>query len=461
MRRPLPDQLSVRHLLAVAAVVLYLGWVAASAATAPPIDRGTTRSTADPPADGSVLASNATLVGMQGSFRAADGTVAVVREDGSIARETDRTPWANFDVEPLDGDRVLVSFLERDADDCGPYESPCARTGFRIYNLSTDDPLEREWTIPVRRHLNRESHDADVLPNGDVVVADMEQERIVVVNETGEVVWEWRAESFYEAPEDPTLTDWLHVNDVDAIGEDRFLVSVRNANQLLVIERGEGVVEVVNEDDGGDDESCRGDGQLVDADGDGDVRCGDPDVFDHQHNPQWLSPTEILVADSDNDRVVLVKKRDGDWAVTWSLDSAGGIPFRWPRDVDRLANGNLLITDSLNDRIVEVDWNGTVVWSSSPAGITIPYEADRLPGGEYGAGTRTGNGTAAPGSGVEPPGGVSTPSNDHVPVLTDLYRGAVGTIALPHWFSQWHFLGGALTLVVATGSLAGGRLSGD
>jgi hypothetical protein len=101
----------------------------------------------------------------------------------------------------------------------------------------------------------------------------------------------------------------LHINDVDVIGEDRYLVSVRNANQLLIIERGRGVVEVINEDDDRNDASCRGSGQLRDTDGDRDVRCGDPSILDHQHNPQYLEEGAILAADSENDRVVELTKR--------------------------------------------------------------------------------------------------------------------------------------------------------
>ena len=51
----------------------------------------------------------------------------------------------------------------------------------------------------------------------------------------------------------------------------------------------------------------------------------------------------------------------------------------WPRDADRLPNGNTLITDSRNGRIIEVTPSGEVVWSYG--GLKVPYDADLLPDG--------------------------------------------------------------------------------
>lgn len=194
-----------------------------------------------------------------------------------------------------------------------------------------------------------------MLPSGNIVFADMERERISIIDlEKRDVVWSWNASQYYEAPDDPTKTDWLHINDVDRIGDGRFLVSVRNANQLVIIERGQGVVEVINEN-------------------------GDEDVLNKQHSPQWLGENATLVADSDNRRVVEPhwNETTGTWEVTWSVSKVDGIRFDWPRDADRLPSGNTLITDSRNNRVVEVNENGNLVASyrTSP----LLYEADLAP----------------------------------------------------------------------------------
>jgi len=55
----------------------------------------------------------------------------------------------------------------------------------------------------------------------------------------------------------------------------------------------------------------------------------------------------------------------------------------WPRDADRLPNGHTLMADSNGDRVLEVDENGTVVWSID---IGFPYEAERLGTGDESTG---------------------------------------------------------------------------
>jgi hypothetical protein len=78
------------------------------------------------------------------------------------------------------------------------------------------------------------------------------------------------------------------------------------------------------------------------------------------------------------------------------------------------------VTDTLNKRVVEVDRNGTVVWSTSID--QIPYEAERLPEGERATGERYGD--------------VNTADADRIPVLdpaVSLARGAVPS--LPYWFA--------------------------
>jgi hypothetical protein len=249
----------------------------------------------------------------------------------------------------------------------------------------------------------------------------MEHERVVVVDRSGEVVWQWNASSYYDAPADPTRTDWLHVNDLDYLGDGRFLVSVRNANQLLVVDRREGVVEVVNED-------------------------RDPAVLDEQHNPQYLGPGRVLVADSGNDRVVELRRNDsGEWQVAWQLRGAGGIGFEWPRDADLLPNGNVLVTDTFNDRLVEVTRNGSLVWSTSTR--PIPYEADRN-GTEYPRAIS--NVTGGPASG---PTAATGDRTTDLPLLPEAYGGFVGTVPVPYWFGLPKFVGLILTLLAVIGGL--------
>jgi len=390
--------------------------------------------------------SNQTVVSVQG-FRLAGSVQGLNGSD--VAWELQGAD-SYFETERLADGTVVVAFLEEGARECGEFDPPCARTGYRIVEPSDGDgggpAVVDEWSFPVRSGTNSEVHAVDPLPDGGFAVVDMEYERLLVV-EDGGVAWQWNASELYDAPPDPTTVDWLHINDVEHVGEDRFLVSVRNANQLVVVERSAGAVEVINEDPGGDDSTCTQRGQLDDysGDSDGDVRCGDPAVLNHQHNPHWLGDGAVLVADSDNDRAVELRRTDDGWEPVWTLESAGDLRFNWPRDADRLPGGNTLVTDTRNERILEVDPNGTVVWSVSTE--VVPYEADRVPVGER---------TGVPSHGADVDGGPARadPESGDVPLLSPAVVGLQAVLPwLPYWVGELQVFVAAVSLVLVAGGV--------
>ena len=427
---PVPDLRRGSYLI-LFGVVLFVLTLVSSAMLAPAI--GTASETDK---------TSRTLVGSQGGGPGWHeyGSVYLLNGTNTTWRESSADSY--FDVTQTENGTVLAAFMDSGYASCGPYESPCTRTGFRVIDPGKDPQVLSEYSFPVRTNKNSEVHDVERLESGEYLVTDMEYERIFTVK-NGEVTWQWNASSFYDAPQDPTTTDWLHINDVDVISTGRYLVSVRNANQILVVERGEGVVDVINEDTtDSNDANCRTSGQLTDYDNDGDIRCGDPDVLNHQHNPQWLGDGAVLVADSENDRVVeLHRTEGGEWEPAWAVDKVEGVEFDWPRDADRLPNGNTLITDTLNRRLVEVDESGTVVWSVRTE--RIPYEADRLPYGEpVGAPTYTSNGSS-----------VDSPDAG-VPGLSLLLVGLRAVVpSTPFWFREPQL---GLTLVSALLIVVGG-----
>ena len=403
--------------LVVLGCLCLLGTVVVGAALAPP---GTT---GDAPDGNDSDDAGRTLLGVQGVGSYHDGG-SVRHLDGTGERWRESTAPVYFDVTQLDDGRVLAGYMAGGYESCGPYESPCHRTGYRIIDPDPSPEVVEEWSFPVRNRVASEVHDVEPLPDGGFVLADMEHERILIV-EDGEVTWEWEASTRYAAPDDPTTEDWLHINDVDRIGDGRFLVSVRNANQLVVLERGEGVVEVINED----------------PDGDSSDPTGDPSVLYHQHNPQWLGDGAVLVADSENHRVVeLHRTEGGEWEPVWVLDGAGGQNFDWPRDADRLPNGNTLITDTRNARLVEVNESGRVVRERQLDYRALPYEADRLPEGETVGGPTYDDAETA---------GVAGGS---VPVLTPILRLASAAVRLPLWVGELHVFTTLVSLaLVGTG----------
>ncbi|WP_435127468.1 aryl-sulfate sulfotransferase [Halobaculum sp. D14] len=290
----------------------------------------------------------------QGSTKKPAGLVAV-NPDGSTKWQFDGSKHgANwfYDVDPLDNGNLLVVSTNRD--------------GTLVFELNPETK-EMVW----REHLDiHDTHDVDMLPSGNLVVANMRQwnesaersdDRVFVYNRTtDEVLWEWTFRKHYPNSTDGGFSkDWTHVNDVDRIAPGEFLVSPRNFDQAIVINRSTKAIEY-----------------RLGAD-------GNHDVLHEQHNPDWLvsesgNPT-VLVADSENDRVVEYAKRGGEWVETWSVGTG---QLSWPRDADRLPNGNTLIVDSLNHRVIEVTPTGKIVWEYFAT--WGPYDAERV---AYGGGS--------------------------------------------------------------------------
>jgi hypothetical protein len=237
-----------------------------------------------------------------------------------------------------------------------------------VYEVNPDTG-ERVWTevLPIT-----DTHDVDRISEDELLVANMRNssgdtsdERIYVYNRTtDEVTWEWEFENHYPLSTDvgvPNTDDWTHVNDVDEIAPGTFLVSPRNFDQVIAIDREtkETTMRL------GEDENHT--------------------VLDEQHNPTYLegengTPT-LLVADSENDRVVEYARLDGSWERIWTV---GTDQLSWPRDADRLPNGNTLIVDTLNQRVIEVTPRGEIVWELFAP--WAPYDAERLAYGDEAGG---------------------------------------------------------------------------
>ena len=102
------------------------------------------------------------------------------------------------------------------------------------------------------------------------------------------------------------------------------------------------------------------------------------------HSAERLPNGDTLISDTTNDRVFRV---DATGEIVWSSDDWGGgngtlsdgSHLHYPNDAELLETGTLLITDRNNDRVIEVDDAGQIVWSFTQ--LTRPHNGDRLPGG--------------------------------------------------------------------------------
>ena len=249
----------------------------------------------------------------------------------------------------------------------------CTRNGYERVNLTTGD-VTRLWSRVTPGKEATRYHDADRVNATSLVVADIYLDRVFLVNTTtGRTSWSWNASDAFDPQRTggPYPEDWSHINDVEALEDGRIMVSIRNHDRVVFLNRSTGLQE--NWTLGAEDEY----GTLYE-----------------QHNPDYI-PREnggpaVLVADSENNRVVEYQRQNGTWNRTWTWRDAR---MQWPRDADRLPNGNTLITDSNGNRVFEVNRRGEVVWSVN---IAFPYEAERLETGDEST-----NGPSASKAGLE------------------------------------------------------------
>ena len=92
---------------------------------------------------------------------------------------------------------------------------------------------------------------------------------------------------------------------------------------------------------------------------------------------QRLSDGNTLITDTENHRVIEV---DPTRQIVWQYGTTGvnDVLFN-PRDAERLDNGNTLISDTDHTRVVEVDPGKNIVWEFT--NVQLPTDADRLPNG--------------------------------------------------------------------------------
>ncbi|WP_435182074.1 aryl-sulfate sulfotransferase [Halorussus sp. AFM4] len=349
-----------------------------------------------------------------------------------------------YDVDPLDNGNLLVTGARQGG------------TTIYEYNPETN---ERVW---VKQFDGvHDTHDADLINNGtELLVANMRnynttsetnEDRIFVYDrEQEKITWEWQFEDHtnwtkdqggdYAA--DPPNNDWTHVNDVDKIDDGQFLASPRNMDQVMVINRSTKAIDMRLGSD------------------------GNHSILYEQHNPQYLESQNgtpaMLVADSENDRIVEYAKRGDEWKRTWELGSSQD--FNWPRDADRLPNGNTLIVDTNNQRVIEVTPQGEIVWEFYAP--WAPFDVERMQLGDEPGGPTIADQAAAGKYDLSGSAGLTPGTGDRLTFSQWLSAAFAGTVVSgpvdafanrwskiapwvrPVWMGPWDFVGVVFAVLV-------------
>ena len=297
----------------------------------------------------------------------ADASIVAFAPNGSTLYYNETYDYY-FDVDPVPGttrsvEYVAVEFVNANCD----LESritggrPCSRNVVERVNLSTGE-VTRLFDYKTRPKDVGGWHDVDRVGEDRFVVAGSTNDRVFVYNTTtGLIEWQWSVQSGFDTESGGLFpSDWAHLNDVERLPDGRIMVSARNQDQVVFLDPETGV----------DDEWTLGTDD-------------DYDTLYEQHNPDFI-PAErggpaVLVADSENNRLVEYQRVEGEWEQTWTWQDTS---VQWPRDGDRLPNDHTLVTDSGGDRVLEIDERGEVVWSVP---VDTPYEAERLGTGDESA----------------------------------------------------------------------------
>jgi len=102
------------------------------------------------------------------------------------------------------------------------------------------------------------------------------------------------------------------------------------------------------------------------------------------HSAKLMKNGNIIISDTGRDRVLEINRKG---KVIWSSEQWNGGTGRlsdgshlwYPNDVEETSRGKLLISDRNNNRMVEVDKQGNIIWEYSK--LKHCHDADRLPNG--------------------------------------------------------------------------------
>jgi hypothetical protein len=222
-----------------------------------------------------------------------------------------------------------------------------------LYQLGADGEVRRSWRI-TNKHGGLLG-DRRMLPNGNILAAGIYCDCVKEIDyETREPVWEWHARNAFQDYDDEGVfpggrnfgqksayasysrvdtinpTSWAHLNHAQALPNDNVLVSLRNFDLVVEVNR---------------------EGQIVWSYG--------PGLIKHQHTPRVLDDGILAVFDNGNSRAILVDR--GTQEVLWEYSGLENTAVMG--EISRLADGNYKILSSLENVIMVVSQEGEVRWS--------------------------------------------------------------------------------------------------
>jgi len=257
--------------------------------------------------------------------------------------------------------------------------------------IELDGTVIRSWQDD-KGSGTTDGHDIQLLPNGNALVLGIEAHAVdsrrlfaggvasairldATLSETtpdGAIAWRWSTWSrISEAemttdptkPLDPTYYEVVHANSIEPMPDGDILVSLRNIGSVVKLGRQTG--EIVWRLGG-----TRSDFRIK----------GDPlGGFYRQHDARLVGPNRILLFDNGNQhepaesRVVEYRLDPEAKTATmvWQFRRSPALFARVSGSVQRLSNGNTLVSWGPRGVVTEVDPSGVIVWEAKTPGFGV------------------------------------------------------------------------------------------
>ncbi len=277
------------------------------------------------------------------------------------------------------GSQPFGMTLDADYISSGPFEGHFLITDEPGATIIVTPELEEVWRTNIPGPF---VHESELLPNGNVMITDTHEHRLIEVdiNHPNQIVWQWDASDSnvinwtafaiqegwsqeaveYVSNQEPEDGDWTHMNDVEFINGTEL---ERNYDSLLVSMRNFDLIFEVN---------YTASKEIL-------WYYGEPknhDILYEQHNPDIRENGNIIICDSENSRIIEIDYETKETEWVFSLDFPNG-QLRWARDCDDLGNGIYMVTDSNNGRVLLVDRETkSVIKEYGKDWLVQPYESD-------------------------------------------------------------------------------------
>ncbi len=181
---------------------------------------------------------------------------------------------------------------------------------------------------------------ATFLPNGHVLITDQSNERVIEVNRNKHIVWQYGVTGFVGSGFD----ELSNPNSAELLANGHILIADENNNRAIEVDRDFNIIHTFTA--GGTVSGVAFASRLANG--------------------------NTLITDSNDSRIVEVDSKDN---VVWEYFTntrPGSIQTPSPTRAVRLNNGNTLISDQFNNQVIEIDHGKNIVFTQGQIAGNFP-----------------------------------------------------------------------------------------